>query len=123
MRFSKRIDRWHDEQSKLNSGVFEEDRDFVELDHSPSRFSNLPADQYSSLDDFLLGSNNGNNNSNEDHQKPEEPKAIADKSAETKVTVAVGTKKGSSSAASKHVPGGPSASTFAGKKSTDSSIP
>ena len=120
MRFSKRIDRWHDEQSKLNSGVFEEDRDFVELDHSPSRFSNLPADQHSSLDEFLLGSNNGNNNSNEDHQKPEEPKAIADKSTETKVSVAVGTKKGSSAASSKHVAGVPSASTFSGKKSTDS---
>lgn len=64
LRFSKRIDRWHDEQSKLNSGIFEEDRDFVELDHSPSKFSNLPAD-HSSLDDFLLG--NANNQTSQSH--------------------------------------------------------
>ena len=62
LRFSKRIDRWHDEQSKLNSGVFEEDRDFVELDHSPSKFSNLPAD-HSSIDDFLLGGGTQNEDS------------------------------------------------------------
>lgn len=30
----------------------------MELDHSPSKFSNLPAD-HTSLDDFLLGNNKG----------------------------------------------------------------
>jgi hypothetical protein len=33
--------------------VFEEDRDFVELDRSPSKFD-MPANQ-ASLDEFLLG--------------------------------------------------------------------
>ena len=51
--FSKRIDHWHQEQSKINTGVFEEDRDFVELDRSPSKFD-MPANQ-ASLDEFLLG--------------------------------------------------------------------
>ena len=51
--FSKRIDHWHDEQSKLNTGLFEEDRDFVELDRSPSKFDNPASDD--SLDEFLLG--------------------------------------------------------------------
>ena len=53
LNFSKRIDNWHLEQTKLNTGIFEDDGDFVELDRSPSKFS-MPADQ-SSLDDFILG--------------------------------------------------------------------
>ena len=54
LHFSKRIDHWHDEQQKLNTGVFEEDRDFVELDRSPSKFD-MPLSENNSLDEFILG--------------------------------------------------------------------
>lgn len=56
--FSKGIERWHQEQSKLNTGVFENDRDFVELDRSPSKFDNILSDSdgEENIDEYLLGS-------------------------------------------------------------------
>ena len=56
--FSKGIERWHQEQSKLNTGVFENDQDFVELDRSPSKFDHLltDSDEKEDIDDYLLGS-------------------------------------------------------------------
>ena len=60
MLFSKGIERWHQEQSKLNTGVFENDRDFVELDRSPSKFDNILTDdskeEEDDIDEYLLGS-------------------------------------------------------------------
>lgn len=46
---------WHIEQSKLNSGVFEDPGDFVELERSPSKFDN--PSNHECIDDFLLDNN------------------------------------------------------------------
>lgn len=41
LHFSKKIDEWHDEQNKLNSGTFTQDNEFIELESSPSHFNDL----------------------------------------------------------------------------------
>lgn len=75
--FSKRIDHWHKEQSKLNSGVFEEDRDFVELDRSPSKFTNLPTN-HDSIDEFLLDQQSEARTSHKQEVEEEEKKEGAE---------------------------------------------
>ena len=36
---TKKIDKWHDEMTKKRRRSFKEDKDFVEMGNSPSRFN------------------------------------------------------------------------------------
>ena len=38
---SKRIDNWHRKISLKKQGTFNNDQDFIEIEHSPSRFESL----------------------------------------------------------------------------------